>query len=151
MFIVEFYESYPMWTWFIVAAIILATEVSTGSGWLLWPAACAAVVGVLAAFVRVLGFPGELLVFAVLAIASSLTANKYLKPKDTHPGVDINDRSGALVGKTGKVVEVSATGRVRVNVDGSEWDAETASDLAEGAKVRVTQVLSGSRVQVEAV
>ncbi|EJL25398.1 hypothetical protein PMI01_04370, partial [Caulobacter sp. AP07] len=34
-----FYMTHPFWVWLAVAAIFLAAEVATGTGWLLWPAA----------------------------------------------------------------------------------------------------------------
>ena len=32
------YLSHPTWVWMGIGAILLAVEVMTGSGWLLWPA-----------------------------------------------------------------------------------------------------------------
>ena len=83
--IADFYHLHPMWTWAALAGVLLAAEIATGTGWLLWPAACAGVVAVLA-LTRVLGLPGEVIVFALLSIASSLTARKYLKKSDLQPG-----------------------------------------------------------------
>jgi membrane protein implicated in regulation of membrane protease activity len=39
------YTTHPFWVWLAVAAIFLAVEVATGTGWLLWPAASALLVG----------------------------------------------------------------------------------------------------------
>ena len=36
-----FYLGHPMWVWLAVGALLLAAEVATGSGYLLWPAASA--------------------------------------------------------------------------------------------------------------
>ena len=49
----DLYLTHPFWVWIGFAAALLAVEVATGSGWLLWPAAAAAVVSVLAGFAGV--------------------------------------------------------------------------------------------------
>ena len=146
--IADFYHLHPMWTWAALAGVLLAAEIATGTGWLLWPAACAGVVAVLA-LTRVLGLPGEVIVFALLSIASSLTARKYLKKSDLQPGQTINDRAHSLVGKTGQVTGVQA-GHARVLVDGAEWEAE-GEGLEAGASVEVVKVLGGARLAVKAV
>lgn len=149
-FVVEFYQSHPMWTWLIIAGVILAVEIiGTNTGWLLWTAACAAVVALVAS-ARLTGFPIELGLFGVLSIVSGLTAHRYLKKNDTQPGPDINNRAEAMIGRVGRLTKTSS-GRLRVDVDGSEWDAELSDDnLNTGAKVKVTRVISGSQLEVEA-
>ena len=39
-----FWLTHPFWGWLALGAVLLVTELMTGSGWLLWPAAAAAVV-----------------------------------------------------------------------------------------------------------
>ena len=146
----EFYTLHPLWTWMSVAAVILAVEIITSTGWMLWPAACAAVVGIVAGVTRALGLPGEIALFAVLAVVSSLTVRKYLRPKDMQPGEDINDRAHTLTGKIGQVTQVDG-GRLRVLVDGAEWEAESNQSLAAGQQVKVQRVLGGARLAVEPV
>ncbi len=55
----EFYAAHPLWSWMIVAGVLLAAEVATGSGWLLWPAASAALVGLLTLAGLPFGWEGE--------------------------------------------------------------------------------------------
>jgi membrane protein implicated in regulation of membrane protease activity len=145
-----FYAAHPFWTWICIAALLLAAEVATGSGYLLWPAASAAVTGLLAGLG--LGLPAELLAFAVLTIASTLLSRRYLpRPLKPH-GPDINDPHGRIVGHRGQATSAFRQGRGRVLVDGKEWAAELegAGELAEGADVQVTRVLSGARLKVRA-
>lgn len=149
MMIVEFYQSHPMWSWLAVAGIILAVEIGTGSGWLLWPAACAVAVALMAAVAPGLGLPVELSVFAGLTIVTSLTARKYLPKRQVQPGEDINNRAKDLVGKVGQVTG-SEGGRLRVLVDGAEWEAESEDGFQAGDRVRVRKVLGGARIAVEA-
>ena len=86
-----------------ITGVILAGEVATGTGWLLWPAACAALVALLT-FVLKGNFAVELAVFAVLTIASTLLARRYLPGNASGDGPDINDNVGRLVGHYGMAV-----------------------------------------------
>lgn len=140
----EFYAANPMWTWMIVGGILLAIEVATGSGWLLWPAACAAVTALLAPILP--GLPVEIAVFSVLTIVTTLLARRFIPEGRLHPGRDINDRTGDLVGKGGRVTTAFVDGHGRVLVDGAEWEAE-AEDAPTGAVI-VVDVLGGARLKV---
>lgn len=140
------YLANPLAVWLIVAGVILVAELATGSGWLLWPAVCAAVVAVLTLAGLPFGVTGEIAVFAVLTIASTLLARRYVPEGRLRPGPDINDRTGDLVGKRGQVVGAFLNGQGRVLVDGAEWEAEADGDLA-GA-VEVVSVLGGARLKV---
>ena len=64
-----------------LAAAFLAVEMATGTGYLLWPAASAAVVGVVAVFAT-LGAPIDILIFAGLTIASTLALLILLKRRN---------------------------------------------------------------------
>jgi membrane protein implicated in regulation of membrane protease activity len=137
----DFYMLHPMWSWLTVAAILLAAEVATGTGWLLWPSASAAVVAIVAYATRQLGLPGEAAVFAGLTIVSTLAAKRLLPKKTLQSGPDINDRAGELVGKIGKAVGAFAGGQGRVMVDGAEWAAEVQGALPHaGDKVEILRV-----------
>jgi len=96
----DLYVAHPFWIWAAIAALILAAEVPTGTGWLLWPAACAAVVAALTVLLKG-DFTVELAVFAVLTIASTLLARRYLPRNASGEGPDINDNVGRLVGHVG--------------------------------------------------
>jgi hypothetical protein len=144
----DFYMLHPLWSWLTVAAVLLACEVATGTGWLLWPSASAAVTALVAYATRKLGLPGEAVVFAILTIVSTLAAKKLLPKKTLQPGPDINDRAGDLVGKVGKAVGAFAGGQGRVMVDGAEWAAEVQGDLPHaGDRVEVLRVL-GAKLSV---
>lgn len=151
--IVDFTIAHPFWGWTALAALLLAGEVGTSTGYLLWPAASAAVVAVLQLAVRP-GLTTSLLIFAVLTIVSTILARRFLPQNLRQPGPDINDRARGLIGRSGQAVGVFTEGRGRVFVDGVEWIAETdqtASPPAPGGTVRVIDVLGGGRLKVTAV
>ncbi|WP_304171206.1 NfeD family protein [Phenylobacterium aquaticum] len=138
----------PFWVWAAIGAALLAVEVFGGTGWLLWPAASAAVTAVLSLALSV-GWPLQALVFAGLTIATTFVARSLWPPRDPGETADINDNIGRLIGHHGKTTHAFAGGVGRVFIDGKEWAAELdeASDLAVGASVEVTGV-SGARLRV---
>jgi len=145
---VVFYASHAFWVWAGLAAALLAVEVMTASGWLLWPATAAGVVAVLAALTPLTTAP-SLAVFAVLTIVSTFLARRYLPRPLRSDGGDINDAVGRLVGHEGRVVSAFEDQVGRVFIDGKEWAAELAEgeSLAAGARVHVVGV-NGARLTV---
>lgn len=135
-----FYAAHPFWVWLAVAAVFLAVEISTGTGWLLWPAASAGAVG-LVVLAAPLGPPAEVALFAVLTIASTYLARRYLRPA-AEKGGDLNDPVLRLVGRDGEVLGAFEQGRGRVFVDGKEWAAvaQDGTTPAVGQKVLVVAV-----------
>jgi membrane protein implicated in regulation of membrane protease activity len=136
-----FYAGHPFWVWLAVAALFLAVEVATGTGWLLWPAAAAMLVGLLTLVVAP-GLPIELGLFAVLTIAATYLARRFLRPVLDAGNADLNDPSLRLVGRDGEALDGFANGKGRVFVDGKEWAAVApeGAALAAGQKVLVVAV-----------
>lgn len=134
----DLYATHPFWIWLAIAAAFLVAEVSTGTGWLLWPAACAGLLALLT-FVLPGGAAIHLAVWATLTIVTTVTARRFIPRNISGGGPDINDNIGRLVGHQGAVVEAFRNGEGRVFVDGKEW-AAVAEDGAAPAlddKVRV--------------
>ncbi|HTI67611.1 MAG TPA: NfeD family protein [Caulobacteraceae bacterium] len=152
MDLIGFYAAHPFWWWVAAAVAFLAVEVGTGTSYLLWPSASAGVVAVLALAGVRLPAGADLAVFAVLTIASTLTARRYIKrPEQTGP--DINDPHHRLAGRHGEAVAAFVHGQGRVFVDGKEWAAELdgTTELAKGDRVEVAAVLDGGRLKVRPV
>lgn len=143
---------YQFWVWAAIAAQLLALEVATGSGWLLWPAASAAMVAVLVLIFPQLAWAGSTGAFAGLTIVTTLLARRFWPPHPEGEGHDINDNIARLVGHHGKAVADFRDRDGRVFIDGKEWAAELDEDaiLAHGAPVEVTGV-SGARLRVRPV
>ena len=133
----SFYALHPFWVWLAVAAIFLAVEVGTGSGWLLWPAGSAALVGVLALVVP-MNLPVEIALFAILTIATTYLARNFLRPALEGKAPDLNDPLMRLIGRDGQVLSTFENGLGRVFVDGKEWQARLDGDAP----------ISGQRIQV---
>jgi len=146
--IADLYATHPLWVWLGLAAALLAVEVATGSGWLLWPAASAAVTALLAGFAGLQPAPA-LAVFAGLTIVTTFLARRYLPRALTPHGHDINDNIARLVGHQGRAVSAFQHQHGRVFIDGKEWAAELAegAELEAGQRVEVVGV-QGARLRV---
>ena len=129
----------PFFLWLAIGAVLLAVEVGTSSGWLLWPAASAAVMGLLGLLFR-FDLNIQLVIFAVLTIITTLAGRQFF-PR-TVGGSDINDTRSRLAGLDGIAASDFQGGRGRVFVDGKEWAAELegSSSLTSGTKVVVVGV-----------
>jgi len=138
----------PFVLWLTIGAVLLAVEVGTGSGWLLWPAASAAVLGLIG-----LGYHFELtiqlVIFALLTIVTTL-AGRRLFPQAVLTGGDINDTRSRMAGLDGVAAGDFDGSHGRVFVDGKEWsaDLEGGASLASGERVVVVGV-NGSRLTVK--
>jgi inner membrane protein len=146
------FATHAFWAWMAAAAVLLAIEIGTGTGYLLWPAASAAVI----AFVTLVSPPEppiDALAFALLTIVSTVIGRRYFPHPFRHDGPDINDRAGRLIGRTGEIVQPFEAGLGRAFVDGTEWAAEMAdgaSPVSVGSRVEVVEVLGAARLKVKA-
>jgi hypothetical protein len=149
--IYAFYLAHSFWVWIAVGAIFLAVEVVTGSGYLLWPAASAAIVGLITLGLH-MGLPAELGAFAALTLVTTILARRFLPNPFRPTGPDINDVSLRLIGHHGRAASAFESGHGRVFVDGKEWAAELEGGgaLDGGAQVKVTGVAGGAMLRVKA-
>ena len=142
--------NHPFWVWAALAAALLGSEALTGSGWLLWPATCAAIMAVLT-MVFPLDPVQAMGLFAAMTIASTYLGRRFIPQLAGHDDRDINDASGRLIGHHGKTVGVFAGRAGRVFIDGKEWAATSDDelDLPAGTTVEVTG-LEGAHLKVKA-
>ncbi len=140
--------NHPFWIWAALAAALLGAEGLTGSGWLLWPATCAAVMAVLTLVFRfdVVQAVG---LYAALTIASTYLGRRFIPQLAGDDHRDINDATGRLIGHHGKTVGVFSGRAGRVFIDGKEWAAtsDTELDLPAGSAVEVTGI-EGAHLKV---
>ncbi len=90
--LIQLVATNPFWVWAAIGALILATEVSTGSGWLLWPAASAAAVAVAALLFPQMGWVGAIGLYAGLTIVTTLLARRFWRSSPADESQDINDK-----------------------------------------------------------
>ncbi len=137
----------PAWVWVAIAAAFLVAELSTGSGYLLWPAASAGVVAAALFLLPGTGLIVQVLAFVALTVLTTFTARRWL-PHRLHASEvsDLSNASARIVGHEGE-----AAADARVFVDGKEWAAESEAPLVAGTRVKVVAVLGGARLKVRPV
>ncbi len=145
-----FIATHPAEVWGALAALFLVVELATGSGWLLWPCAAAALAALVALWPPST-WPAELLLFAVLTVVFTVIGRRWMARRRAgeHAG-DLNDQSAQLVGRIGEVSAPFEQGRGRVFVSGKDWaaDIEPPAEAPVGASVKVLALLSSSRLKV---
>ena len=143
--------NHPFWSWAGLGAGLLILELLSGSGWLLWPAACAGLLAVITKLLPLNWQPATAL-YALLTIAATYAGRRLMPGLAGHSPHNINDNVGRLVGHHGKTVGAFNGRAGRVFIDGKEWAADLDEDaaLTPGSEVEVTGV-SGAHLKVRAV
>jgi hypothetical protein len=146
--LLEIVADHAFLAWMAVAAVLLTVELLTGSGWLLWPAGSAAIVGLINAGPDQT-LPAQAATFAALTAASTYVGRRWLNRSSRH-GHDPNDPLARLIGLQGEAACAFEGGRGRVFVDGKEWAAELVGDgpLAPGGRIEVVALVGGARLKV---
>lgn len=140
---------HPSAAWLAIGVMLLALEVVSGSGWLLWPAAAALLPAGVTAFWFRDDIGVQWAIFALAALALTWLGRRYLRQWPTQP-TDINDARKAMIGEVGQVTSVTDHGQCRVMVGGKEWAAQSDTAPITGQRVEVTAVIGGARLQVRA-
>ncbi len=149
--IVQLLESMDGAKWLILGVVLLVFEVLTGTTYILWVAAAALIVGVLAFFIPVIGWPVQFLLFFVLSVGLLIAGHKYFRPNMMgQEDSDLNDRAKSMVGMRVKAIADFETGQGRVQVGDTQWRAAMDTGTAKaGDELRVSSV-KGTTLMVEA-
>lgn len=135
------------WHWWILATALIAAELLVPGVYLIWLGAAAAVTGLLALAFG-LGWQGQVLVFAILAVASAVAGRMVYKrsfgPTD-HP--TLNRRTAQYVGQVFTLDQPIVNGAGRLKVADTTWKI-VGPDMPSGHRVRVVGA-DGVVLQVE--
>ncbi len=147
--LVQLLEGMSGTKWLIFGVVLLTLEVVTGTTYILWPAVAALIVGVLV-FVLPLGWEMQFLLFFLTSTILLFVGHKYFRPmmQGGEPS-DLNDRGRSMIGMRVKAVADFETGRGRVQVGDTQWQATMEHGNAEeGDELRVVAI-KGATLQVE--
>jgi membrane protein implicated in regulation of membrane protease activity len=126
----------PHWAWLIAAIALGIAELVAPGFFLMWLGAAALLTGI-ATFLLGLALPGQIMLFAVAAVALVYAVRRWLR---SNPIVSsdplLNDRTARLIGQQVMVVEPIAGGEGRVRVGDGVWTA-AGPDTPAGVWVRV--------------
>jgi membrane protein implicated in regulation of membrane protease activity len=149
--LIDLHATQPFWIWLALGVILLAVEAATSTEWLLWPAVSAGVVAVVTALGLPLGLAGEIALFAVLTVISTLMSRRLIQRVNPSDTPDINARDSRLVGQRAQVVQAFVDGRGRVFVSGAEWVAEIEGAAPLAGESVIVEGFEGSKLKVRAV
>jgi len=136
------------WYWWALAAVLLVFEMLLPGVVFLFLAIGAAAAGFALLVVSDLSLEFQLVLFAVVAVASAVGLRPTLRRiQNQTAATNLNARGQSLVGKTFVLDQPILAGRGRVTLGDGSWIV-TGPDMIAGAKVRVTSV-DGTELKVE--
>lgn len=134
--------------WWMLALLLIASEVIAPGYFLLWIGLAAAVMGLVMLVFPGLIFLAQAVVFAVLSILICVVYWKYIRPavelRDDQPL--LNRKGARMIGRRVAVVEAIVNGRGKVKIGDSVWLA-VGEDKPVGSVVEVVSV-SGTTLTV---
>lgn len=136
----EWAQAPAHWYWFIAGMVLLALEMAAPGAVLLWMGISALLVGGLVWLAPELGWEVQLLVYALLSIATVFLGRRYFR---RHPiATDqplLNRRGRQYVARRFTLAEPIVNGVGKITVDDTTWKVKGA-DCPAGSVVRVTGV-----------
>lgn len=133
-------ESLEFWHWLVLGVVLAIVEVFAPGVFFLWLGISAGIVGVVLWLVPGLSWEGQLLLFAVLAVASVFVARRYLTRHPLKTDLpNLNLRGQQYVGRTFTLAEPVVNGQGKIQVDDSTWKI-SCEDCEAGTKVIIRGV-----------
>jgi len=128
------------WAWWVLGMVLVVLEVFMPSAVFLWLGIAAGVVGGVVFFMPDLSWENQILIFALLSIASVVVGRRYFqwRPIATdHPL--LNRRGEQYVGRTAALERQIEHGKGSVRLDDTIWTV-TGVDLPAGTNVKIVGV-----------
>lgn len=139
--LVDFLAGLHLWNWVFLGLALCALEALVPGVHFLWFGLSALATGALAMLAQSLGipigWPVQLVLFALLSIASVYGVRHYASPDSQSDLPDLNARGAQLIGRTAIVADAISGGRGRVRIGDTMWAAQ-GPDLPAGTAARVT-------------
>ena len=126
----------PHWHWLAIGLLLAAAEMAAPGVFLIWLALAAIVTG-LVTWAMPIGVPVQIVLFAVLAVASVFIGRRFLRANPIQSADPmLNDRGGQAVGETVVLTQAIVSGTGRARLGDSEWLVK-GPDAEVGARMRV--------------
>jgi hypothetical protein len=136
--VIAFFESIAFWHWFVLGVALAAIEILVPGSFLLWLGIAAGVVGIVVLLFPAIGWEWQMVLFAVLSVASVLIGRAVMKrmaPAESE--TTLNRRGEQFVGRVFVLAEPIENGRGAIHAGDSLWRV-SGSDRPAGTRVRVT-------------
>jgi inner membrane protein len=136
------------WYWWTLAAVLLICEMMLPGVVFLFLSVGAALAGMLLALEPESSLEMQLVVFAVVSVASAVGLRPLLRGMQKRSDdPNLNARGNSMIGKVLVLDQPILAGRGRVTMGDGSWSV-TGPDMVAGAKVRVAAV-DGNELRVE--
>ncbi len=144
----ELMDFFGGWTWWIIAAVLLVSELLTMTIFLVWLGLAALSVGIVDLILG-LDWRAEAVLFVLLSVIYVWFGRGYMKTRavDETDQPHLNQRINAYVGRTVVLHEAIVNGEGKVRLDDAVWRVRGA-DAPAGEKVRIVGV-SGMLLETE--
>jgi membrane protein implicated in regulation of membrane protease activity len=135
-----FLQQVEFWHWWVLGVVLLILEVFAPGAFFLWLALAAGIVGLVVMMIPAMAWEAQLLLFALLSVASFLVGRLWLRRHPIETDLPtLNRRGEQYVGRVFTLDEAVVNGTGKIRVDDTTWKIR-GDDCAAGARVRVTGV-----------
>ena len=136
----EFLEGLAFWHWLVLGVVLAIIEVFAPGAFFLWLGISAAIVGSVLWLIPGISWEAQLLIFAILSVASVVIARRYLTAHPLETDLpNLNQRGQQYVGRIFTLLEPVVNGQGKIQVDDSTWKI-TCEDCEAGTKVIINGV-----------
>lgn len=136
------------WHWWIAALVLFVLEAFAPGAIFLWMGVAAGVSGLALYLIPTMGWDYQVLLFALLSVASIIVWRTYLH---RHPTATdrptLNRRGEQYVGRVFTLEEPIVNGEGKIRVDDSTWKVR-GQDCPRGSRVRVVGI-DGAVLSIE--
>ena len=139
--LIFFLSQLQTWHWLAFALVLLIAEIATGTTYLLWPAAAAAITG-LALLALAMNWQAQLGAFALATIALTVTGRIYVRGRWLNRGHNekLNERGLAMIGQRAVAQTPFNAGYGQVKYADSVWRAASQEPISAGEQVVIVGV-----------
>ncbi len=145
----SFVADMGVWSWWILAAILIGIEVLAPGAFFLWFGLAAIVVG---AITMIFGMESaiwvwqlQLIAFVIFALIFAMLGRSVMQKRgwDDSDQPDLNDRGAQLIGRHAILTQAISQGMGRAKIGDGTWRV-TGPDLPEGSKIVVVSAKAGT-------
>lgn len=130
-------ESLAFWHWLVAALVLVIIEMLAPATFFLWMGISAGVVGILLWMFPGMAWEWQLIVFAIMSVASIVWWRVWAKKHATKSEDEtLNHRTQRYVGRTFTLTEPIRDGVGKIHADDAQWRV-SGVDCEAGTRVKV--------------
>ncbi|MEA2933359.1 MAG: inner membrane protein [Variibacter sp.] len=135
----NYFYSFGVWNWFILAGVLLAIELLAPGTFMLWFGLAAILIGLISLLVE-WPWQAQVVAFAACSLLSLLLWRRFSpRVEEEHPQPFLNRRAEGFVGRVFTLDRAIVDGGGAVRIGDTLWQVR-GPDTPTGARVRVTGV-----------